>query len=66
MPTTHVTIRRDADGYWFVVFPDVAGCFTQGRTLAQARSRIRDALATHLERDVDDLKVVERVELLKG
>jgi predicted RNase H-like HicB family nuclease len=39
-----VTYERDPAGWWVASVRDIAGCHTQGRTLAQARRRIREAL----------------------
>jgi predicted RNase H-like HicB family nuclease len=43
--TYTVTYERDEKGLWVAQVKGVAGCHTQGRTLAQARERIREALA---------------------
>jgi predicted RNase H-like HicB family nuclease len=40
-----VVLERDETGAWIADFPDVAGCHTYGRTLRQARARLRDVLA---------------------
>jgi predicted RNase H-like HicB family nuclease len=42
-------IERDADGWWVATVPSVDGCFTQGKTIAQARERIQEALELCLE-----------------
>src|SRR5687767_2512437 len=39
-----VTYERDPAGWWVAAVREVPGCHTQGRTLAQARRRIREAL----------------------
>jgi len=43
------TVRYEIDesGTWVATIPRLAGCVTQGRSLAQARRRIREALAAH-------------------
>ena len=41
--------ERDAEGWWVASVPSVPGCHTQGRTLAQARERLRDALGVSVE-----------------
>jgi predicted RNase H-like HicB family nuclease len=43
---TRYTVRytRDAAGWWVASVPKVRGCHTQGRTLEEARRRIREAL----------------------
>jgi predicted RNase H-like HicB family nuclease len=40
-----VVYERDDDGWWAASVPSVRGCRTQGRSLAQARERIREALS---------------------
>jgi len=40
-----VVYERDEDGWWAASVPSVRGCRTQGRSLAQARERIREALS---------------------
>lgn len=59
-PMTYTAIyKRDPDDdAWLVHIEDVAGCHTYGRTLAQARERIREALALF----VDDAHTVEIVD----
>ena len=55
--------ERDADGWWVASVPTVAGCHTQGRTLAQARERLKEALAVSVEGDLPEL--IEEVRLPK-
>lgn len=45
-----VVYERDEEGWWVAEIPEVPGCHTQGRTIAQARERIREALAVALDR----------------
>ncbi len=40
-----VVLERDETGAWIVDFPDVPGCHTYGRTLRQARGRLREVLS---------------------
>jgi predicted RNase H-like HicB family nuclease len=40
-----VRIQRDESGAWIARVLDVPGCHTYGRTLRQARTRIREALS---------------------
>jgi predicted RNase H-like HicB family nuclease len=48
--------EREADGWWVASVPDVPGCHTQGRTIAQARERLVEALAVSLDvGDASDL-----------
>lgn len=46
-----VRYEHDDSGMWVATIPDVDGCMTQGRTIAQARERIREALALCLDDD---------------
>lgn len=43
-----VVIFRDGDGY-SVIVPALPGCFSQGRTAAEAESNAREAIELHLE-----------------
>lgn len=40
-----VRYERDPSGWWVVTIPEIQGCRTQGRSLAEGRRRIRDALS---------------------
>lgn len=44
MKSYTVTYERDENGLWVAEIASVPGCFTQGRTIEQARERIREAL----------------------
>lgn len=57
-----VTFQRDTDsGWWLARVPSVAGCHTQGRTVGEARRRIREALGLF----VDDAAAAEFQETVK-
>jgi predicted RNase H-like HicB family nuclease len=43
--TFEVHYELDEAGWWLATIPTVPGCHTQGRTIEQAESRIREALA---------------------
>jgi predicted RNase H-like HicB family nuclease len=43
--TYTVSYDRDEKGLWVAHVKGIAGCHTQGRTIAQARARIREALS---------------------
>jgi predicted RNase H-like HicB family nuclease len=55
-----VTYRRDADGWWVASVSGVRGCRTQGRTIRQARERIREALGLFIK-DAEDARLVDDV-----
>ena len=54
---TAVYDRDDIDDAWNVRIKGVAGCQTYGRSLRQAQSRIREALAAWLDRDPATLTI---------
>jgi predicted RNase H-like HicB family nuclease len=39
-----VVVERDESGAWIARIPSIRGCHSYGRTLEQARARIREAL----------------------
>ena len=47
-----IDLQRDEAGWWVATVRGVSGCHTQGRSLRQALSRIREALATCVDDDV--------------
>ena len=57
--------KRDTDGdAWLVHIQGVAGCHTYGRTLAQARERIREALGLFIE-DAESVEILDDIEIAK-
>ena len=59
-----VTYERGEDGYWTASVKEVAGCHTQGRSLEQAQSRIREALSLFVE-DAESAELVSFYKLPK-
>src|SRR5438046_10037742 len=62
MRTYTVSYERDEGGWWVATVVEVRGCRTQGRTIAQARSRIREALGLFVDNS-ERAALVERVKL---
>lgn len=63
MKSYQVTFERDDTGRWVVEVPSVPGCFTQGRTIEQARERIREALGLFIgERAAASAELVRAAE----
>ncbi len=69
MKTRSYTVRfeKDPSGWWIVTVPEVQGCLTQGRSLAEGRRRIREALALFIDEAaaaraelVDDIRLPAR------
>lgn len=50
-----VIIEQDEDGYYVATAPDLQGCYTQGKTMEEARKNIREVIELVLE-DEDVLK----------
>lgn len=48
-----VLIEQDEDGLYVASVPELPGCYTQGKTLEEARERIREVIALVLESDKD-------------
>ncbi len=47
--TYRAVYEREPDGRWTVAIPKVKGCHTYGRTIEQARDRIREALGLFVD-----------------
>lgn len=62
MSTYHVAYRRDESGWWVATVREVRGCHTQGRTVEEARRRIREALELFVE-DAPSARLVDDVKL---
>ena len=60
--TYNVDYERDETGRWVASIREVSGCHTQGRTVGEARRRIREALGLFVD-DADRAKLVDHVEL---
>jgi predicted RNase H-like HicB family nuclease len=57
-----VVYERDESGYWIASVSGVKGCHTQGRSLSQARERIREALGLFID-DADKVELRDRIKL---
>lgn len=44
-----VIVEKDEDGFYVADCPDLPGCHTQGKSLEEAISKIRDAIKLHLK-----------------
>src|SRR5450759_4126769 len=47
-----VDLEHDSAGWWLASARDIRGCHTQGRSIRQALSRMREALAACLGEDI--------------
>lgn len=46
-PVYAVTIERGESGWWIATAIDLDGCHTQGKSIAQAKARIREAMGLY-------------------
>ena len=46
-----VLIEQDENGIYVASVPELPGCYTQGKTLEEARKRIKEAIELVLESD---------------
>ena len=53
-----MVLERDESGSWIAHVPAVPGCHTHGRSLVEARRRVREALSLW----VDDAEIAELVD----
>jgi predicted RNase H-like HicB family nuclease len=62
MNAYHVAYERDESGWWVASVREVRGCHTQGRTVDEARRRIRKAMELFVN-DARSAKLVDDVKL---
>jgi len=62
MTTYRIDLERDEGGAWVASCRGIRGCHTYGRSLQQARNRIREALALWVD-DAEDAELDLRVRL---
>ncbi len=56
--TYTVLIEQDEDGMYVAKVPDIMGCHTQGKTISEAMSRIKEAIKVCSNDKVEPLKFV--------
>lgn len=57
-----VIIEKDEDGYFVADCPDLQGCHSQGKTLEEAITNIRDAIELNLKILKEDKQDIPRLE----
>jgi predicted RNase H-like HicB family nuclease len=62
MTAYHVAYERDESGWWVASVREVRGCHTQGRTVDEARRRIRKAMELFVD-DARSAKLIDDVKL---
>lgn len=58
----HIDYERDPSGWWVGSVREVSGCHTQGRTIAETRKRIREALGLFVE-DSESAQLADVVQM---
>jgi predicted RNase H-like HicB family nuclease len=62
MSKYRVLYERDPDGWWIARVRGVAGVHSNGRTIEEARRRVREALSLAVD-DADEAELVDEVRL---
>lgn len=62
MTRYRLVLERDESGAWLARVPSIRGCHTHGRTIVQARRRIREALSLWVD-DAESAEFDEHVHL---
>ncbi len=65
MSTYTVRYERDETGWWVATVKEVRGCHTQGRSIDQARKRIREALGLFVD-DAEESQLRDDIVLPAG
>ena len=58
-----VHLELDEDAWWSAQLVELPECITQGRTLQQARTRIREALSLFIDDAAETVELLEEVAL---
>ncbi len=71
MKTYKVRLERDETGHWIASVPAVPGCHSYGRSLDEARRRVRQALALFVKDATratleDDIRLTPRMARLRN
>ena len=56
-----VIIEQGEDGLYVATVPDISGCYTQGKTVAQVLDRIKEAIEVCLEADKEEIEPMKFV-----
>ena len=54
-------IEQGEDGWYVASVPDIPGCYTQGKTVAQVLERIKEAIEVCLEADKEHIEPMKFV-----
>ena len=56
-----IVIEEGEDGWYIATVPDIPGCYTQGKTIAQVLDRIKEAIEVCLEADEEVIEPMKFV-----
>ena len=56
-----ILIEQGEDGWYVASVPDIPGCYTQGKTIAQVLDRIKEAIEVCLEADKEEIEPMKFV-----
>jgi len=62
MSTYTVKYERDETGWWVATVKGISGCHTQGKTIDQARRRIREALGLFVD-NAEKARLIDNIQL---
>jgi predicted RNase H-like HicB family nuclease len=54
----NVIFELDEDGYYVASVPAIPGCYTQGKTLEEAKKRVKEVIELCLEEDSSYARVL--------
>ena len=54
-------IKKGEDEWYVAIVPDIPGCYTQGKTIAQVLDRIKEAIEVCLEADNEEIEPMKFV-----
>ena len=60
-----VLIEQDEDGVYVASVPDIKGCYTQGKSVAEVLDRIKEAIELCLESDNEGIEPMKFVGVQK-
>jgi predicted RNase H-like HicB family nuclease len=60
-----VIVQEGEDGWFVVTCPSLPGCISQGKTMEDALSHIKEAIELYLEPDGDDLILINSARMIE-
>jgi len=60
-----IIIEQDEDGIYVASVPELQGCYTQAKTIAQVLERIKEAIEVCLEAEKDEIKPMKFIGMQK-